>query len=207
MRKCRAGRGKRRSDQNECKSRKISVHKNPPFTLHPRAWLRLRAAGRSTGLRVIAAPPPSRSDRPQWRFGGQLTAYSCGGSRGFRTGRHHVPVFRPECREPTTAQTIEPRPVTASTILGVSARRIDKPSPPLFSGPQRRSSHHRGVKRECGQGPSGPNSAAAPATVGGKLLVIRPLGGRPGKAAGMRTIREPGDLPSLLYPTSPGGVP
>ena len=41
-----------------------------------------------------------------------------------------------------------------------------------------------------------PNSAAAPATVGGKLAVIGHWG-EPWEGGGKRRIREPGDLPSL----------
>jgi hypothetical protein len=41
-----------------------------------------------------------------------------------------------------------------------------------------------------------PNSAAAPATVGGKLAVLGHWG-EPWEGGGKRRIREPGDLPSL----------
>src|SRR6476619_2414608 len=80
-----------------------------PSALHPRA---VQGCPSPAGLLACGSWPsllPSRSESSSGFIEGQLSAYSCGGSRGFRTFVfHRVPVLRPaECAGTDDGRTIE----------------------------------------------------------------------------------------------------
>ena len=107
-----------------------------PSALHPRAVkvARHRPVYWLAGLSVPSAFPERMA--PVASYEGQLSAYSCGGSRGLKAfALHRVPVLRPACRmrEPTTLGTIDWSSAAASPIRRGRASPLTSPAPKPFS--------------------------------------------------------------------------
>src|SRR6476659_5546598 len=80
-----------------------------PSALHPRA---VQGCPSPAGLLACGSRPyllPSRSGSSSGIIEGRISAYSCGGSRGFKTFVfHRVPVLRPaECAGTDDGRTID----------------------------------------------------------------------------------------------------
>src|SRR5215470_16153388 len=131
-----------------------------PFALHPRPRLRFTSPA---GLlaRGYRLPRPSRGTDGSSGTSRQLTAYSCGGSRGFGASPHRVPFGSPH-GEPTTESTIADACRAANCLHSC----IDKSSITTVKCPHRRSL----TRERTGNAVRnvGSKSAAAPATVSGE---------------------------------------
>ena len=86
----------------------------------------------------------------------------------------------------------------ASAIRSYAGLFVDKLGTRFFNWAEDGLLHRGGVKRECGEELDHSDSASAPATVSGERLIKAPLGLKPWEGDERRSIREPGDLPSVL---------